>query len=155
MNTTLSISNANGNDLINQPLVSPPPFKWAVLSKDMLHPQDKFFGGKGTVLTREVWGSKFFGTNQEYLQHYLVPAGASIGLHRHDKMEVVWYILKGKGRGTVNSDTYDVRDGDSMVCPLGCSIGIYNNSKEDLGNHRCRCLHEKGRNKTGLFLGMI
>lgn len=124
--------NPNGDDLINQPLVSPPPFKWAVLDTRFLKPVQNFFGGKGTIYTREVWSNDSFAGSWEYVHHYLIPPGASIGLHRHDKMEVVYYILSGAGRGTISDATYDIRKGDAMSCTLHNSIGVYNNSKKNL-----------------------
>lgn len=124
--------NTEGNDLVNQEIESPPTFMWAVLNRDMFHPVEEFCGGKGTVFTRKVWTSDDFRTNWEYLHHYLIPPGSSIGLHRHDNMEVVYYILSGKGRGTVNDATYDIIEGDAMSCILHNSIGVYNNSNEEM-----------------------
>ncbi|MFC1542138.1 cupin domain-containing protein, partial [Candidatus Latescibacterota bacterium] len=124
--------NTKGGDLVNQEIESPPPFKWGHLSKEMLAPVENYCGGKGTVYFRDVWTSDDFKTNWEYLRHYLIPAGSSIGLHRHDNMEVVYYIHSGKGRGTVNDATYDVINGDSISCVLHSSIGVYNNSNEDM-----------------------
>lgn len=47
-------------------------------------------------------------------------------------MKVVYYVLSGKGRGTINDATYDIIDGDAMSCTLNSSIGVYNNSNEDM-----------------------
>jgi mannose-6-phosphate isomerase-like protein (cupin superfamily) len=124
--------NDGGNDLVGQEIESPPPFMWAVLNRDLLHPVESFYGGRGIVYTREVWTSDDFRTNWEYLRHYLIPPGSSIGLHRHDNMEVVYYILSGEGRGTVGEATYDIREGDAMSCTLRNSIGVYNNSDADM-----------------------
>ncbi|MFC1552329.1 cupin domain-containing protein [Candidatus Latescibacterota bacterium] len=124
--------NAEGDDLVDQEIESPPPFMWAVLSKDMLKPVENYRGGIGTVYSREVWTSEDFRTNQEYLRHYLIPPGSSIGVHRHDNMEVVYYIISGKGRGTINDSTYDIIDGDTISCTLHNSIGVINNSDEDM-----------------------
>jgi mannose-6-phosphate isomerase-like protein (cupin superfamily) len=124
--------NSEGNDLVDQVIESPPTFVWAVLNKDMLKPVENFRGGKETVYFRDVWTSDDFRTNQEYLRHYLLPPGSSIGVHSRDKTEVVYYILSGKGRGTINDDTYDIIDGDTISCTLHNSIGVQNNSGEDM-----------------------
>ena len=47
-------------------------------------------------------------------------------------MEVVYYIISGKGRGTINDETYDIIDGDTISCTLHNSIGVFNNSDEDM-----------------------
>jgi len=135
----------NRDDLVNAEIESPPSFMWAILNRDMLHPVENFYGGKGTVRTRAVWTSENFRTNWEYMHHYLIPPGSSIGLHRHDKMEVVYYILSGKGRGTINNATYDIMAGDAMSCTLHNSIGVYNNSKEDLEIIAVGVAMEKGK----------
>ncbi|MFC1541251.1 cupin domain-containing protein, partial [Candidatus Latescibacterota bacterium] len=119
-------------DLVDAELESPPSFKWAVLSTEMLHTVEHFLGGKGTIYSREVWTSDDFRTNWHHLSHYLIPPGSSIGLHRNDTMEEVYYILSGNGRGTVNDSTYDIIAGDAVTCTLHNSIGIYNNSNDDM-----------------------
>jgi mannose-6-phosphate isomerase-like protein (cupin superfamily) len=120
------------DDLIDAELESPPTFKWAVLSAELLHPVENFHGGAGTVNTRDVWTPEDFRTNWHHLSHYRIPPGSSIGLHRNETMEEVYYILSGSGRGTVNDATYDITCGDAVTCTLHNAIGIYNNSDDDL-----------------------
>ena len=124
--------NSEGNDLVDRDLESPPPFTWAVLDAGMLQPVERMYGGKGTVYTREVWDKDDFRSYWAYVSHYRIPRGCSIGLHRHDEMEVVYYILSGSGRGTVNDGTYDVKAGDSMSCTVNNAFGVYNNGREDI-----------------------
>lgn len=145
--------NTEGGDLVDQMIVSPPPFMWAVLSKDMLRPVERFYGGKGTVRIREVWDQEDFRSYWAYIHHYLVPPGCSIGLHRHDEMEVVYYILKGTGRGTINDATYDIMTGDALSCTLHHAIGVFNNSQEDLEVIACGVSMVKGALKFGTPLG--
>jgi len=124
--------NNEGDDLVGRDLESPPPFTWAVLNSEMLRPVENLYGGRDTVFAREVWDKNDFRSYWAYVRHYRLPPGSSIGLNRNDEMEVVYYILKGRGRGTVNDATYDIVAGDSMSCTLHNAFGVFNNSRDDL-----------------------
>ena len=88
--------------------------------------------GWGEVLFREVWGSRDFQTNFEYLCHILLPSGTSVGYHRHDLVEEAYMIMNGRGRMTVNDETEEVVRGDAIPNPLGGAHGIFNHTDEDL-----------------------
>lgn len=89
-------------------------------------------GGKGEVLFREVWGSRDFTTNFEYLCHILLPPDTSVGYHRHDLVEEAYMIMNGRGRITVNDETEEVVRGDAAPNLIGSAHGIYNHADEDL-----------------------
>ena len=120
------------DDLIDAELESPPPFLWSVLDKRLLRRVPAFYNGKGEMYIRTIWSTDKFKTNWGFVNHYLLPPGSSIGYHRHDVMEEVYYILKGTGRMTVDDVTFDVKAGDAASVILHGSHGLYNNSDEDL-----------------------
>jgi len=122
------------DDLVNTTLVSPPPFLWSVLDKRLCkqHPVEGFMGGEGTVYYRRIWDDPQFGTNWLFVNHYVVEPGATIGYHRHDYIEEVYYILEGSCRMTIDGVTKDVRKGDVGSCILHGAHGLWNNSKEDV-----------------------
>jgi mannose-6-phosphate isomerase-like protein (cupin superfamily) len=121
-----------GNDLVNTRLESPAPFTWAQIDRGLLHPAPHAHGGAGDVLFRRIWEHDSFKTNWGFVDHCLLKPGTSIGYHRHDGMEEVYFVMSGRGRSTVNDKTFDVRAGDAIPCTLHSSHGIYNNSQEDL-----------------------
>jgi len=123
---------AKQNDLADAEVESPPPFLWSVLDTRLLQTVKAFYNGKGDMKMRRVWTADKFKTNWGFVNHYLLPPGSSIGYHRHEAMEEVYYILKGSGRMTVDDVTVDVRAGDAASVILNGSHGLYNNSKEDL-----------------------
>ena len=120
------------DDLKNAKVESPPPFLWSVLDKRLLHPVPAFYNGKGVMYTRVVWPTEQFKTKWGFVNHYLLPPGSSIGYHRHDAMEEIYYILSGTGRMTVDGATFDVRAGDAASVLLHGAHGLYNNSNSDL-----------------------
>lgn len=129
-----AVNFAKQDDLVNIELESPPPFLWSVIDRRlcMKHPVDGFLGGKGIVYYRQIWGYTSFKTNWLFVNHYVVTPGATIGYHRHDDAEEVYYVLKGRGRMTIDGVTIDVREGDTGSCILNGSHGFWNNSNEEV-----------------------
>jgi len=141
-----AVNFAKQDDLTDRELESPPPFLWSVIDKRlcMKHPVDGFMGGTGTVYYRRIWGDESFKTNWMFVNHYVVPPGATIGYHRHDHIEEVYYILKGRGRMTIDGVTLDVKEGDAGSCILHGAHGLWNNSDEDLEVLSIAVAMEKG-----------
>ena len=81
---------------------------------------------------REVWGTRDFSTNFEYLSHLLLPPGASVGYHRHDGVQEAYIIMSGSGRVTVDEETAEVVRGDVAPNRLGGAHGIFNHGTTDL-----------------------
>lgn len=123
---------AKENDLADAQPESPPPFMWSVLDKRLLHPVKAPYNGNGEIFTRRVWSSDRFKTKWGFVNHYLLPPGSSIGYHRHDVMEEVYYILSGTGKMTVDGVSMNVKAGDAASVILHGSHGLENNSKGDL-----------------------
>ncbi|MDE0220941.1 MAG: cupin domain-containing protein [Spirochaetaceae bacterium] len=88
--------------------------------------------GKGEVGFREVWGTRDFSTNFEYLNHLLLPPGTSVGYHRHDGVQEAYIIMHGGGRVTVDDETDEVARGDVIPNRLGGAHGIFNHGSADL-----------------------
>ena len=140
-----AVNFAKKNDLVDVIVESPPPYPWTVFDKRLLTSVPSFYNGKGTMHMRVVWPTECFKTNWGFVNHYLLPPGNSVGYHRHNVMEEVYYILSGRGRMTVDDATYDVKAGDAATCLLGGSHGIYNNSGEDLELISIAVALEKGK----------
>ena len=134
--SVLSVENKGGvdygEDLTNQKIESPAPFKWANFDRTIMKPITKCHQGKGELLFHRLWSSDSFKTNILFLDHLILPPDTSIGYHQHNTMEEIYYILNGKGRITVNNHTWDVMKGDAIPCTLHDSHGIYNNTDEEL-----------------------
>ncbi|MFC1607974.1 cupin domain-containing protein [Candidatus Latescibacterota bacterium] len=122
---------AKENDLVDVFVESPPPFPWAVFDKRLLEKMPSFYNGKGDMYKLTVWPTETFKTNWGFVNHYMLPPGSSVGYHRHDVMDEVYYIMAGGGRMTVDDATFDVRSGDAATVVLHGAHGFYNNTDED------------------------
>ena len=50
-----------------------------------------------------------------------MPAGVSIGLHKHDSNEEIYYLVSGRGVLTYDNNEYEMKSGDISVCKIGHS----------------------------------
>ena len=48
------------------------------------------------------------------MDHLLIPAGASDGVHRHLGVEEIYYVLNGEGEVKVGRETAAIRKGDAV-----------------------------------------
>ncbi|MES1262400.1 MAG: cupin domain-containing protein [Acidobacteriota bacterium] len=91
-----------------------PTFMTMNLDKKLLRPLQAYHGGQGTVRYRRALDQDVFLTNWSYMDHLLIPAGATEGAHRHQYVEEVYYVLNGDGEVTVAGETVPVHKGDAI-----------------------------------------
>lgn len=91
-----------------------PTFMTMNLDKKLLKPVENYHGGQGTVQYRRALDQDVFLTNWSYMDHLLIPAGASDGAHRHAQVEEVYYVLNGDGEATVGGETVAIHKGDGI-----------------------------------------
>lgn len=134
-----------GDTRAGAPLDAIPTFMVMRLDRDLLLRQG---GGRGrgaapaataaapaTVVTRRALGPAVFSTTWAYMDHILVPPGASTAELKHDAVGEAYYILAGSGTLTVKgaaSETASVRTGDAIPIKLGESSLFTNTGSEPL-----------------------
>lgn len=121
-----------GDDRVGAPLSRVPEFLTASFDRSKLRPVARMNGGKGTVSYARKIGPSFFRTNWAYVDHLLVPPGASVGKHLHNGVEEFYYVMNGSGEITVNNETAPVKAGEAIPITARDAHGLANNGSEPL-----------------------
>jgi mannose-6-phosphate isomerase-like protein (cupin superfamily) len=109
-----------------------PMFMTMKLDKATLTPIQNYHGGKGTVQYRRALDSDVFLTNWAYVDHLLIPSGASDGLHRHRGVEEIYYVLNGEGQVQVGKETAPIHKGDAVPIRFNEAHSFIANGPGDL-----------------------
>jgi len=115
-----------GDTRVGAPLDSIPTFMTMRLDKSLLRAPGAR-GGRGAtpapdpkaVLSRRVLGPAVFSTTWSYVDHLLVPPGASTASMAHNSIGEAYYVLNGEGTINVQGATASVRTGDAIAVRIG------------------------------------
>jgi mannose-6-phosphate isomerase-like protein (cupin superfamily) len=84
------------------------------------------------VLSRRVLGPSVFTTTWAYIDHVVVPPGASMPKLAHDTVGEAYYVLAGAGTVTVGEETAPVRTGDAIPIRVGESSSFATSGSQPL-----------------------
>ncbi|MEO6910504.1 MAG: cupin domain-containing protein [Edaphobacter sp.] len=121
-----------GDARVGAPKDKTPVFMTMNLDRATLTPIENYHGGTGTVKYRRALDSDVFLTNWAYVDHLLIPPGASDGLHRHRGVEEIYYVLNGEGQVQVNGETATIHKGDGIPVRFNEAHSFVNNGSADL-----------------------
>jgi mannose-6-phosphate isomerase-like protein (cupin superfamily) len=83
--------------------------------------------GDGRIRFARIADAGALAGSCNFIDYAEVPAGASIGRHRHrPDEEELYLVLDGEGQMWRNGDTFDVRAGDLIRNPPGGEHGLVN-----------------------------
>ena len=104
-----------------------PQFLVMRLDKALLQPMQNFHGGTGTVQYRRALDSSVFLSNWAYMDHEVIPPGASDGLHYHSGVEEVYYVMDGTATFQLNDEKGTIKAGDAIPVKFNEAHAIINN----------------------------
>lgn len=89
-------------------------------------------GGNGPVEIRHILKQNQFRAKCRMFSKLVIKPGCSVGMHRHDDEEEVYYILEGEGVVDDNGVKQQIKTGDVMLTGNGEAHSIENTGNTDL-----------------------
>lgn len=89
-------------------------------------------GGKGEIFITHLLTPAEMGDKCSMFAKVRIPAGASLGVHKHTGNTETYHILHGTAMYTDNDKTYPVKAGDTTFCADGDTHGIETLGDDDL-----------------------
>lgn len=94
--------------------------------------QKKCHNGVGSIVFREIFGNGDFKSKLEFFHETSIKPNSTIGYHKHEGDEEIYYIVQGRGMMTVDGVEKIVVSGDAVITYSGSSHGLKNLSSKDL-----------------------
>ena len=107
-----------GDPRVGAPLDPIPQFASMRLDRTLLRPMENFSGGKGTVMYRRALAPNAFASSWSYIDHVLLPPGASLGPVRKPEMSEVYYVMNGDGTATIGNESVQIHRGDAAPAAI-------------------------------------
>ena len=134
-----------GDDRVDAPLDAKPVFITLRLDRKLMRPVAAMNGGKGTAQYRRALQPEVFFTNWAYVDHLVLPPGASIGKHMHAGVEEFYYVMAGEGAAAIDGETAAIRKGDAVPVRLNEMHSFENSGGQDLEFLVVGVAREKGK----------
>lgn len=137
-----------GDDRVGVAIDPKPVFVTMRLDRKLLKPAPSMNGGTGTAQYRRTLQPEVFFTNWAYVDHLLLPEGASVGKHMHTGVEEFYYVMNGKGVVKINDESAPIAKGDAIPIQFNDVHSFENTGGSDLEFMIVGVAREKGRLDT-------
>ena len=134
-----------GDDRVGVTIDPKPVFITMHLDRKLLAQVLNFHGGIGAVQYRRVLEPEVFFTNWAYVDHLVIPAGASVGRHVHAGVEEFFYVINGQGSARIGDETAAIKKGDAVPVHFNDVHSFENTAPGDLEFMIVGVAREKGR----------
>ncbi|MBM3775201.1 MAG: cupin domain-containing protein [Acidobacteria bacterium] len=136
------------DDRVDVQLDAKPVFITLRLDRKLLKPVAGLHGGRGTAQYRRALAPEVFFTNWAYVDHLLLPPGASVGRHLHEGVEEFFYVMAGEGSAKIDDETAAIRKGDAVPVLLRNQHSFENTGTSELEFLVVGVAREKGKLDT-------
>jgi len=109
-----------------------PQFVSMHLDRALLQPWPNLDGGQGIAMYRRALDASVFASAWSYVDHILLPPGASLGPVSRKGMSEVYYVMKGEGAATIGGETASIKEGDAVPAAIDENRAFRNTGSEPL-----------------------
>jgi mannose-6-phosphate isomerase-like protein (cupin superfamily) len=124
-----------GDKRENVTLDPTPVFMNMRLERSLLRNVTSFHGGKGSVQYRRAMGPEVFKTSWAFVDHMVIPPGASVGPFSYKGIAQFYYVMAGQGTVSLagrGQESSPIKTGDAIPIQISEIHSIENNGTEPL-----------------------